>query len=373
MKVTVPAPKTPEAAPVEGRSRRRSASGHRGNFLAVGWAALARQVNVFGMLFLIAATWTIFGIAGSGFLGSFNMYSVGQIAARDAVLGMAQALLVVIARMNLGIGSIGAICASLLGYMMVDTSIPLPLQLLIVCVTAVLASLLMGWAELRTGLSSFIVTLAFLSIYGGGALLVTRGQSYTIMNSVINRLGSGTFLFGSICPLVPIAVICGVLLWFLYFRSSLGWKMLSVGANVRAARASGVNVSRVIMWSYGISGLLVAVAATMNCAYQLNVNAGVGADFLLPSFIAPVLGGVALVGGGVTVGGIMLAAVFYDSLQSGLTILNVPTYWTELAQGLVLLVAVVLNQLRMNRRGRSRRSAPTDATSVEKEEEVAVV
>jgi ribose transport system permease protein len=100
------------------------------------------------------------------------------------------------------------------------------------------------------------------------------------------------------------------------------------------------------------------------------VNAGVGSDWLLPSFIAPVLGGVALVGGDVTLGGILLAAVFYDSLQSGLTILNVPSYWLQFAQGLVLLVAVILNQLRHARQRRSRR--PERAGAAPGGEEVAV-
>jgi len=82
-----------------------------------------------GLVFLIVVSWAIFGLGGSGFLSSFNLYSVGQLAARDAVLGMAQAALVVIARMNLAVGSIGAICASLLGYLLASASVPLPLAL----------------------------------------------------------------------------------------------------------------------------------------------------------------------------------------------------------------------------------------------------
>ena len=316
---------------------------------------LGRQPNVLALLALIAVTWTIFGIGGSGFLGSFNLYSVGQLAARDAVLGMAQVLLVVTARMNLGLGSIGAICASLLGYMLVSASLPLPVGLVCVAVVAVLASLLMGVVELLTGLNAFIVTLAFLSAYGGGALFLTKGQQYQIASPTLLRLGSGTFLISSVCPLVVVAVICAIVLWFIYNKSTLGWKMLSVGANTCAARASGVNVARVVLASYALSGLFVAVAAVMESSYQLNVNANVGSDWLLPSFIAPILGGAALVGGEVSIGGIMLAALFYDSLQSGLTILNVPSYWLDLAQGLVLLVAVVLNQARRSRRLHSRR------------------
>jgi ribose transport system permease protein len=333
-------------------------------------AALAASNSSLGLVLLLVVTWTVFGIGGSGFLGSFNLYSVVQLAARDAVLGMAQAALLVVARVNLAVGSIGAICASLLGYLLVSVSVPLPLALLSVCVVGVLASVLMGVVELRSGLSSFIVTLAFLSAYGGAALLVTRADQYEITSQVLNRLGNGSLFASSICPLVVVALVCGVLVWLLYTRNGLGWRMLAVGSNEQAARVSGVNVPVVVLASYAISGLLCAVAAVMESAYQLNVNAGVGSDWLLPSFIAPILGGVALSGGDISVIGILLAALFYDSLQSGLTILNVPSYWLELAEGVVLLVAVVLDQLRRVRR-RQRRYRPPDVATVLREEVVA--
>ncbi len=310
----------------------------------------ATQTSAIGLVILITITWTVFGVAGSGFLGSFNLYSIGQLAARDAVLGMAQAMLIVVARMNLAVGSIGAVCTSLLGYLLVSAGVPVWLAFLLVALTGVLASLLMGAAELLTGLSSFIVTLAFLSAYAGGALLFTSGHQYQISSSIISRLGNGTLLTSAICPLVAVAVVCGVLCWLLYSRNSLGWKMLAVGANERAARASGVNVPRVVLAAYALSGLLCAVATVMNASYELNVNAGFGSDWLLPSFIAAVLGGVALTGGEISVTGILLAALFYDSLQSGLTIINVPSYWIQLPEGLVLLVAVLLDRARRARR-----------------------
>jgi ribose/xylose/arabinose/galactoside ABC-type transport system permease subunit len=72
---------------------------------------------------------------------------------------------------------------------------------------------LMGVVELKTGLSSFIVTLAFLSAYGGGALLVSRGENFQITTPALNSLGSGTFLSAAVCPLAVVAVICGGITW----------------------------------------------------------------------------------------------------------------------------------------------------------------
>jgi ribose transport system permease protein len=325
---------------------------------AVARALVADQGPVIGLIVLIALTWTVFGVMNGSFVSSFNLYGIGQLAARDAVLGMAQAALVVMGRMNLAVGSIGGICASLLGAMLVTAHVALPLALLAVAAAGVTASLIMGVVEVKSGLSSFIVTLAFMSAYGGGALLLTRNTNYQITNAALNGLGSGTFLSAAICPLVVVAVICAAVIWLVYSRASLGWKMLAIGANERAARASGVNAGRVLLGAYVLSGLLCALAAVMESSYELSVNASVGQDWLLPSFVAVVLGGVTLTGGDITIGGILLAAVFYDSLQSGLTILDVSSYWLELAEGLVLLAAVVADQLRRTRRGRVRVRQP---------------
>jgi ribose/xylose/arabinose/galactoside ABC-type transport system permease subunit len=248
--------------------------------------------------------------------------------------------------------------------MLVSANISLPLTLLVVAAAGVIASVIMGLVELRSGLSSFIVTLAFASAYGGGALLVSRSANFQITNSALNALGSGTFLSAAICPLVVVALICGGVTWVIYNRTSFGWKSLAIGANERAARASGVNAGSVLLGAYALSGLLAALAAVMESSYELSVNASVGSDWLLPSFVAVVLGGVTLTGGDITIGGILLAAVFFDSLQSGLTILNVSSYWLNLAEGLVLLVAVIADQVRRNRRGRLRRGRAVVAVEV---------
>ena len=331
---------------------------------AAARALAGDQGPVVGLTVLIVLAWTVFGVINSSFLSSFNLYGIGQLAARDAVLGMAQAALVVMARMNLAVGSVGGICASLLGWMLVSANVALPLALLAVAAAGVTASLIMGIVELKSGLSSFIVTLAFLSAYGGGALLFSRSANYQITDPSLGGLGNGTFLSAAICPLVVVAVICAAVIWLVYNRTSFGWKMLAIGANERAARASGVNAGRVLLGAYALSGLLCALAAVMESSYELSVNANVGSDWLLPSFVAVVLGGVTLTGGDITIGGILLAAVFFDSLQSGLTILNVSSYWLNLAEGLVLLVAVIVDQARRSRRGRRRHSRAVVAVEV---------
>ena len=327
-------------------------------------ALVADQGPAVGLIVLIILTWTVFGVINGSFVSSFNLFGIGQLAARDAVLGMAQAALVVMGRMNLAVGSVGAICVSLLGYMLVSANIALPLTLLVVAAAGVTASVIMGVVELRSGLSSFIVTLAFASAYGGGALPRQPQRELPDHELGTERARQRHVPQRGDLPAGGRGADLRVVTWVIYNRTSFGWKSLAIGANERAARASGVNAGSVLLGAYALSGLLAALAAVMESSYELSVNASVGSDWLLPSFVVVVLGGVTLTGGDITIAGILLAAVFFDSLQSGLTILNVSSNRLNLAEGLVLLVAVIADQARRNRRGRLRRSRAVVAAEV---------
>lgn len=301
---------------------------------------------VAGLLPLIIGTWIVFAAIGHGFLSSFNINSLTQLAAEDIVIGFAQAALLVLARMNLAVGGIGVAVVACCGFLATSTSLPLALVFVIGLIVGAAAGAVIAVAELRSGLSSFIVTLAFLSIFTGGVLLATKAVHYRIASSGLSKFGNGNLFTPYLSPLLAVAVIVGILLWLLYFRSGLGWRSLAVGANERAAAASGVDVRRVVLAGYVISGLLCAVAGIMEMSRLAEASPATGAAWLFPSFIGPVLGGVALSGGEMSIGGIFLGALFYDSISSGLVILNVSTYWLDLAQGLVLLGALLLGQLR---------------------------
>lgn len=301
---------------------------------------------VAGLLLLIVGAWIIFTVVGHGFLSSFNINSLTQLAAEDIVIGFAQAALLVLARMNLAVGGIGVAVVTTCGFLDTSTSLPLGVILLIGLAVGAVAGALIAVAELRSHLSSFIVSLAFLSIYTGGVLLLTKAVHYRISSPALSRLGNGNLVTPYLSPLLGVAVVVGVVMWLLYFHTGLGWRSLAVGANERAAAASGVNVGRVVLAGYVISGLLCAIAGVMEMSRLAEASPATGASWLFPSFIGPVLGGVALSGGEISIGGVFLGALFYDSIASGLVILNVSTYWLDLAQGLVLLGALLLWQLR---------------------------
>lgn len=318
---------------------------------------LGRSSEV-GLLLFIAISWAVYTIVGQGFLGAFNMFTLSQMAASYAVIGFAQLVVLAIGRMNMAVGAVGVIVAMFTGWLVSSVNFPIVVGCLIGVVLGTAAGALMGWLVLVTKLDSFIVTIAMLSIFTGTMLVLSHATPINLppaMPALAIRAAGLPILSVLVIPAVLIAAV----LWLLYNRSSLGWKMLAVGANERAAIASGVQVRRVVLCAFALSGLLCAVAGLMETVRFGAALPNLGADWILPAFVIPVLGGSAMRGGSVSIVGTLLGAVFLMSIGVGMVSMNLPTYWTPAAQGVVLLAAVVLDEWRRRSQHTVRAAGPS--------------
>lgn len=322
------------------------------------WRAHLRRLgrsNTAGLIFLTAISWWIYQAVGQGFLSSFNLFSLSQLAAQTAMIGFAQLVVVVIGRLNLAIPAIGVTVVMFTGWLVGVVGINPILGILAGLLLGAAIGAFAGWLELKTGLQSFIVTLALQSVCIGAVLILSGGASVSTLPAGVTRLGGAMLFVPELSVLVIPALVASALLWYLYLRSSLGWKMLAVGANQQAAELSGVAVPRVVIISFALSGLLAGVAGVMEMIRVAAALPSLGTGWLLSSFVVPILGGTALAGGSVAVGGALVAAVFVASVNSGLVSLNVEAYWQQFAQAAALLIAVLLDQAR--RRGARRLEA----------------
>jgi ribose transport system permease protein len=322
-----------------------------------GWGRIGgrlTQSNVCGLLLLTLISWAVYQTLGEGFLSSFNLFTLSQLVAETTIIGFAQLVVIVIGRLNLAVGAVGVSVVMFTGWLVGPLNLDPALGIVAGLLLGGLLGAAMGWLELRTGLNSFIVTLAVQSIYVGAVLIVSGGVSVSALPASITAVGSGTLFAPGLSLLVLPVFLLAALLWGLYRRSSLGWKMLAVGANQRAAELGGVAVPRVVIASFALSGLLSGVAAVMEMTRVSAALPSLGTDWLLSAFIVPILGGTMLAGGSVSIGGAVAAALFLESINAGLVSLNVAAYWQQFAQAVILLVAVVADQARRNRQRRAK-------------------
>jgi ribose transport system permease protein len=332
------------------------------------------QTNTAGLILLTVITWTVYSAFGQGFLSSFNLFALSQLAAQFAVIGFAQLVVIAIGRMNIAVGAVGLVAAMATGWMMGPLGLDPAIAITAGLILGTAAGALMGWLELKTGLNSFIVTLAMASIYTGAVLIISGREAISSVPASVTQFGAASLFTPYLSPMILPALAVAALLWWLYKRTSLGWKLLAVGANQTAAALSGVRVNRAVLVSFGLSGLLCGVAAVMEMSRVAAALPSLGSTWLLTAFIVPILGGSSMKGGSVSIGGALVAALFLASINSGLVSLNVPVYWQQLSLSLVLLVAVVADEARRRRRSRLSVAAliPENAATARKEQSLHV-
>ncbi|WP_102109926.1 ABC transporter permease [Oceaniglobus roseus] len=305
--------------------------------------------NEFGLILLIAAFVAVFAFTTRGFLSPFNLFSLGRNSAVNIMIGLSMMTVIVTGGLNLAVGAIGVCAAMVCGWMIEVLALPWPLAVLGGLALGAALGFVNGWMVVRTGLHSFIITLATMSIFFGAMIFLTRAESFRAMPEVFSAFGKmklATYL----SPLLLVTLACALLLAWLYRFTVTGREMLAAGANPAAAELSGINVNRAVILCHVLSGVLAGLAALMlvtrNGAAIPSMAGQLGQDWLLPAFLGPVLGGTLLKGGKVSVLGTVLGAFLVTMLTSGLLMLQVGAFWVQTFLGLMLLVAVLLDKAR---------------------------
>ena len=305
---------------------------------------LTRLSTQGGLLVIVVVLFAVFGAMAQGFLGSFNQFALSRDVAIFTVIGLAQMVVLSTGGMNLAVGAIGGVAAIFAGWLMQSFACPTLLAVAAALAVGTLLGWFNGWLVVRTGMSSFIVTLAMASVDTGALTIISQDQSYNSLNDDFLSFGQSSFL--NLSPLVFIMLGIVIALFFLFRNSELGRWLLAVGASPRAAELTGVPVKRTIQIAHALSGLLAASGGIMLAARLSSAVQSIGTDWTLPSFLAPVLGGTILSGGVVSPFGTLLGGILVQSISNGLELLQVNSFWVQLFEGVVLLLAVSVDRLR---------------------------
>jgi ribose transport system permease protein len=312
------------------------------------WRDAARS-NIVGLLIAIAVFAVGFSLATSGFASRINIYSLSRSIGINGVIGLAMMTVIITGGLNLALGAIGVCAAMVVGWSLQKAGLPIPLGLLFGVLAGAALGAINGLIVVATRLHSFVVTLATMSIFFGVMVLLSGANGFNALPSAL--LGFGRLrLFGMVSPLLLVMALVALLLFYLYRFTALGREMLAAGANPVAAKLSGLPVERLFVYCHALCGAIGAIAGVLvslrNGAVVPSMAGPLGADWLLPAFLAPVLGGTALTGGEVSVLGAVLGAVFVEIITSGLYMLQIGEFWIQTALGLVLLAAILLERAR---------------------------
>jgi ribose transport system permease protein len=305
--------------------------------------------NELGLAILIAAAFVTFAFALPGFTSPFSLFTIGRQIGIDTMIGLAMMAVIVTGGLDLSVGAIGVCSAMVFGYFAQRIGLPLAAAVPAAILFGAALGSINGYAVVRSGVHSFIITLASMSIFFGIMIFLTQAQSFNGLPVTVQALGKlrvGGLV--SILLILTLVVCAGLSIFYRY--TVLGRQMLATGANRRAAELSGIRTGHVIISCHMLTGGLAALAGLMFTARTgaavPSMAGHLGQDWLLPAFLAPVLGGTLLSGGHVSVIGTLLGAAFVTIMTSGLLLMRIGEFWITACLGLMLLLAVLADRLR---------------------------
>jgi erythritol transport system permease protein len=301
----------------------------------------------------------VFSVLSPEFLTTPNMTILVKHVAINAILAIGMTFVILSGGIDLSVGSIAGLAGMIAGAL-IGKGVVLPAAGVIVyphaslaIVTAILAGTLVGAANgalvSRLRVAPFIATLGALYVARGAALLLSGGATYpnltgdpAIGNTGFTWIGAGTMI-GLPVPIWLMAAMASIAM-FVAARTPFGRQVYAIGGNERAAVLAGVRVGRVKVRVYAMSAFCAALVGVIIAAQLGAAHPATGETFELNAIAAVVLGGTSLMGGRGSIAGTLIGAFVIGVLADGLVLLGVSEFWQMVVKGLVIVVAVVLDQ-----------------------------
>ncbi|MDX6740193.1 ABC transporter permease [Actinocorallia sp. A-T 12471] len=306
--------------------------------------------NVSLILALIVVV-AIFGYLDSNYLSLSNIEVIGQTVTVMGLLAIVQTVVIICGALDISVGSQAGV-ASVVSAMVFTSADGNPL----LGMTAALAfgavlGVVNGMIIIYGRVNAVVATLATLAAYKGLAQLLSggRAQGYVLGDDVFVFIARGKI--AGIPTMIWIVAVVALAVHLMLKYTDVGRNIYAIGGNDTAARLAGININKYLVAVYALTGIVAALAGIILTARTGSGQPTSGSEGLeLKAITAAALGGCALTGGRGAITGTLLAVVLLGALDNGLNVVGVNSFWQNVAQGTLLVIAVVLQQRRAGER-----------------------
>ena len=306
-------------------------------------AVLRRALADNGALTALVVLAVAMSFLSGDFLATQNLLNVGVQAAVTAILAFGVTFVIVSAGIDLSVGSVAALSATVLAYTATNQGLPVWISVLLALATGVGCGLVSGALISFGKLPPFIATLAMLSVGRGLALVISQGSPIAFPDSV-SKLG--TTIGGWLPVPVLVMIAMGLITAVVLNRTYAGRTMYAIGGNEEAARLSGIRVKRQKLVIYALAGGFAAVAGIVLASRLASAQPQAAYGYELDAIAAVVIGGASLSGGVGKASGTLIGALILAVLRNGLNLLSVSAFWQQVVIGVVIALAVLVDTLR---------------------------
>ncbi|MFE6754977.1 substrate-binding domain-containing protein [Streptomyces sp. NPDC057684] len=308
-----------------------------------GAGGLRRVLLDNGALSALVVLVIAMSLLSGDFLTTQNLLNVGVQAAVTAILAFGVTFVIVSAGIDLSVGSVAALSATVLAWAATSEGVPVWIAVILAVVTGIACGFVNGALISYGKLPPFIATLAMLSVGRGLSLVISQGSPIPFPQSV-SRIGD---TLGGWLPVpVLVMVVMGLVTALILGRTFIGRSMFAIGGNEEAARLSGLRVKRQKVVIYALSGLFAAVAGIVLASRLTSAQPQAAQGYELDAIAAVVIGGASLSGGVGKASGTFIGALILAVLRNGLNLLSVSAFWQQVVIGVVIALAVLLDTVR---------------------------
>ena len=296
-----------------------------------------------GMAAALVLLLIVFGVLAENFFTLTTFRTIANQIPDTTIAAVGMTFVLIIAGIDLSVGSVMALAGAILGIALVNWDLPLALAIPACLLVGLACGAANGLVVIRWGLPSFIVTLGMLEVARGAAYLVTQSRTIYVGGPV--EVITETTILGLSLPFI-IAIVVVAAGQLVLSRTIFGRYLIAIGTNEEAFRLSGIDPRPYKLSVFALSGLLVGVAAVMQTARVSVANPNTAIGFELQVIAAVVIGGTSLMGGRGSVVSSFFGVLIIAVLGTGLAQIGAQEYTKRLITGCVIVAAVILDQYR---------------------------
>lgn len=299
-------------------------------------------VGDYGLPIVFVLVLVFLSVGADNFLTVPNLVNVVRQSTMVGFLALGMTFVMITAGIDLSVGSMVGLSGVVAATMAPAEGAAFLLPIVIAVLVGVLVGLLNASLIIFGGILPFLATLAMMAVVRSSALIFTEGQPVAGLSESFQKLGTG--MIGPVPIPVLLFAACAVVTHFILSRTRFGRHVYAVGGNEEAAQKVGIPVRSVLMKVYLIAGVLAAIGGVVLTARVNGADPLAGTGYELNAIAAVVIGGTSLFGGTGTVRGTVLGVLLVGVVLNGLNLLNVSSYYQQAIQGLILVIAVLLNR-----------------------------
>lgn len=306
--------------------------------------SIAKSRTKFLFLLLIVEV-VLLSFSSPYFLNVSNLVEITQFGAILMLLALGESLVILGGRegIDISIGALLSLSGVVFG-LVVKAGMSIPVATVITLLTGFILGSLNGVMISYMGMPALIVTLGTQYVFSSLALYLTGGVPISGFPETFKKLSLES-TFGIPNQILFVVIPVTIVVMILIYKTKFGRRVYLMGTNPEAAKFTAINERKTSFIIYAISGVLASLGAIVNNSWLMTARADAGSGLELQAITVAVLGGIAIEGGSGHLSGVIMAVLIITMMNSGLQIANVNSVWQLAVLGLILILAVVFNQL----------------------------